>query len=380
MQMFTENGEGWFESNLGYSASDFVVKLRKARRHNKEAKMEIDDIISDIRTLKSLEVNQTIKGLEWGDEYYGTIMKLGVDDRNLKSLRKFGNMRKSGLVRACIMWCDAEDTIKMLESVEDVWDDEQKQSWVSAMESKREARSLWKSSLHHTDRLTKHEFDTLHGSSELLSKHGPMSGREIYTNLLDEDVLHKSMTPAKLSKMISIYGEEMDIIGGAKRGTFVKMDISGLILKDPHAYAAGFLDADGYISITKRGEPRAGFIATGSRGRIHCEQLQKTLGCGVLQLDQKLYKDSQRSQHRLQFYSKGDIRKLLSKIMPHLQMKKTQAKAVLAFIDESDSMRKEELKKLVKYENWKDVEEKSDNLLVEWGVTKDDIGKWQEGL
>jgi hypothetical protein len=108
--------------------------------------------------------------------------------------------------------------------------------------------------------------------------------------------------------------------------------------------------------------------------------LQKTLGCGVLQLDQKLYKDSQRSQHRLQFYSKGDIRKLLSKIMPHLQMKKTQAKAVLAFIDESDSMRKEELKKLVKYENWKDVEEKSDNLLVEWGVTKDDIGKWQEGL
>ena len=366
MQMFTENGEGWFESNLGYSAYDFVVKLRKARRHNKEAKMEIDDIISDIRTLKSLEVNQTIKGLEWGDEYYGTIMKLGVDDRNLKSLRKFGNMRKSGLVRACIMWCDAEDTIKMLESVEDVWDDEQKQSWVSAMESKREARSLWKSSLHHTDRLTKHEFDTLHGSSELLSKHGPMSGREIYTNLLDEDVLHKSMTPAKLSKMISIYGEEMDI--------------SGLILKDPHAYAAGFLDADGYISITKRGEPRAGFIATGSRGRIHCEQLQKTLGCGVLQLDQKLYKDSQRSQHRLQFYSKGDIRKLLSKIMPHLQMKKTQAKAVLAFIDESDSMRKEELKKLVKYENWKDVEEKSDNLLVEWGVTKDDIGKWQEGL
>tara|TARA_B100000287_G_scaffold378468_1_gene380937 strand:- start:1435 stop:2577 length:1143 start_codon:yes stop_codon:yes gene_type:complete len=380
MQMFTEDGEGWFESNLGYSASDFVRKLRKARRHNKEAKVEIDDIISDIRTLKSLEVNQTIKGLEWGDEYYETIMKLGVDDRNLKSLRKFGDTRKSSLIRACVMWCDAEDTIKMLESVEDVWDDEQKKSWVEAMESKREARNLWKSSLHHTDRLTKHEFNALHGSSELLSALGPMSGREIYTNLLDKKVLHKSMTPAKLSKMISIYGEEMNIIGGNKRGTFVKMDVSGLILKDPHAYAAGFLDADGYISITKRGEPRAGFIATGTRGKIHCEQLQKTLGCGVLQLDQKIYKDSQRSQHRLQFYSKGDIRKLLNKIMPHLQMKKTQAKAVLAFIDENDSMRKEELKKLVKYENWKDVEEKSDSLLDEWGVTKDDIGKWQEGL
>ena len=188
------------------------------------------------------------------------------------------------------------------------------------------------------------------------------------------------MTPAKLSKMISIYGEEMEIIGGAKRGTFVKMDRSGLILKDPFAYAAGFLDADGYISITKRGEPRAGFVATGTRGKIHCEQLQKTLGCGVLQLDQKVYKDSQRSQHRLQFYSKGDIRKLLENIMPHLQMKKMQAKAVLAFIDEQDSLRKDELQKLVKYENWKDDEGKALNLLDGWGISKDDIGKWSEGL
>ena len=147
----------------------------------------------------------------------------------------------------------------------------------------------------------------------------------------------------KLSKLISVYGEEVDIIAGGKRGTFVKMDKSGLILKDPYAYAAGFLDADGYISITKRGEPRAGFVATGSRGKIHCEQLQKTLGCGVLQLDQKIYKDSQRSQHRLQFYSKGDIRKLLTQILPHLKMKDIQAKAVLAFIDESDNVRKDEL-------------------------------------
>jgi hypothetical protein len=283
-------------------------------------------------------------------------------------------------MRACKIWSDADEMIKNLNEYDDVWDDVQKKQWVSAMDSKREARSLWKATLHQTDNLTKHEYQALSSSAELLGINGPMSGRSLFENLLGQGVLHKSMTTAKLSKMISIYGEEMDIIGGAERGTFVKMDISGLILKDPFAYAAGFLDADGYISITKRGEPRAGFIATGGRGKIHCEQLQKTLGCGVLQLDQKVYKDSQRSQHRLQFYSKGDIRKLLDKIMPHLQMKKTQAKAVLAFIDEKDSMRKEELKKLVKYENWKDVENKRDGLLDEWGVTKDDIGKWQEGL
>lgn len=378
--MFAENGDGWFENNLGYSASDFVRKLRRARRHNKDSKDNIDDIISDIRTLKALEVNHTIKSLDWGNEYEHTILELGLDDRDLKSLRKFGDTRKSNLVRACKMWNEADELVKTLEGHDDVWNDEQKKSWVGAMGRKREARNLWKASLHHTDRLTKNEFDTLHGSSELLSKHGPMSGREIYTNLLDGNVLHKSMTPAKLSKMISIYGEEMEIIGGAKRGTFVKMDRTGLILKDPFAYAAGFLDADGYISITKRGEPRAGFVATGTRGKIHCEQLQKTLGCGVLQLDQKVYKDSQRSQHRLQFYSKGDIRKLLEHIMPHLQMKKMQAKAVLAFIDEQDSLRKDELQKLVKYENWKDDEGKASNLLDGWGISKDDIGKWSEGL
>ena len=160
----------------------------------------------------------------------------------------------------------------------------------------------------------------------------------------------------------------------------MKIDRSGLIIKDPWAYAAGFLDADGYITITKRGEPRAGFIATGQRGRIHCEQLQKILDCGVLQLDQKVYKDGQRSQHRLQFYSKGDIRKLLNGISPFLKMKKTQAKAVLAFIEEDESMKKEELKKIVRYYNWSDDTNKANALLSEWGVAADDIGKWAEAI
>ena len=46
-------------------------------------------------------------------------------------------------------------------------------------------------------------------------------------------------------------------------------------------------------------------IATGDRGKVHCEDLFKTLECGVPSVDNKVYKDSQRSQHRLQFYSKG---------------------------------------------------------------------------
>ena len=61
-------------------------------------------------------------------------------------------------------------------------------------------------------------------------------------------------------------------------------------------------------------------------------------------------------------------------------MKKTQAKAVLAYIDEQDSVRKEELKKLVKYSNWSDDKTKSESLLAEWGIKADTMAKWSEGL
>ena len=380
VQLFADNGEGWFETNLGCTASEFVYKLRKARRYNKDSKSEIDGMIEDVITLKSLEVKSTLKSVSWCNDYTGIIQNFGLSDRDLKSLRKFGEMRKASLVRACNQWQEADVLLSKLDEHADVWGKEEEMAWVQAMNVRKDAKKLWKTTLHQIDKLTEKETDALVKSSELLTQRGPMSGRGLFENLSDNKVLHKSMTPMKLSKLISVYGEELDIIGGATRGTFVKMDKSGLILKDPYAYAAGFLDADGYISITKRGEPRAGFVATGVRGKIHCEQLQKTLGCGVLQLDQKIYKDSQRSQHRLQFYSKADIRKLLTHILPHLQMKDLQAKAVLAFIDETDNVRKDELQKLVKYSNWSDDTTKASGLLTEWGVASDDIAKWKEGL
>ena len=61
-------------------------------------------------------------------------------------------------------------------------------------------------------------------------------------------------------------------------------------------------------------------------------------------------------------------------------MKDLQAKAVLAFIDETDNVRKDELQKLVKYSNWSDDTTKASGLLTEWGVASDDIAKWKEGL
>lgn len=380
MKNFGENGDGWFESNLGCSAADLVGRLRKARRHNKGEKAFIDSAINDIRTIKALEIDTTLKMYPWSIEHSDTIRELGLSENNLKSLRRFGNSRNISLLRACNQWEKAEEALEMLEKYEDVWAEEQKKAWVNAMDSKRDARKIWKMTLSQMDKLTDKERQALHKSAEILTKKGEMSGRTLFENLLDENVLRRNMTSMKLAKLLSMYGEEVDIISGAVRGSFVKIDRTGLIIKDPWAYAAGFLDADGYITITKRGEPRAGFIATGDRGRIHCEQLQKILDCGVLQLDQKVYKDGQRSQHRLQFYSKGDIRKLLNGISPHLKMKKTQAKAVLAFIEEEENMRKEELKKVVRYYNWSDDTNKAGALLSEWGVVADDVGKWAEAI
>ena len=379
-ELFSNTGEGWFETHLGCTASDIVKRLRKSRRYNKQQKHEIDDIINDIRVIKALEFEKTLDMYDWIGNYTDVVRSLSPSEKDMKALRKFGDVRQVNLIRACNQWKKSDEIISMLEKHEGVWGDDEKDSWVKAMEERADARLMWKNTLHQMERLTDKEATALHKSSELLQKMGPMTARSIFENLHEKNILHKTMTPMKLSKLLSMYGEEVDIMSGATRSTFVKMDSTGLILKDPFAYASGFLDADGYITITGRGEPRAGFIATGTRGRAHCEHLRKTLGCGVLQLDQKIYKDGQRSQHRLQFYSKNDIKKLLTALMPHLEMKKTQAKAVLAYIDESDSMRKEELKKLVKYSNWSDDTTKAESLLAEWGVDVDAVAKWQEGL
>ena len=323
MSTFSVSGDGWFEDNLGVSATEIVSRLRKARRHNKDEKHDIDALIQDVRMLKAMEVEMTLNSVDWANEYLNEIRNFDLSDKSLKSLRKFYDSRKVGLVKACLMWRNADETLKMLNEHEEVWGDEERKSWVDAMSMKKDARKMWKSTLSQMDRLTEKEQETISKCVNLLKMNGPMSARALF----ESDKIEKmpGLTANKLSKLLSLYGEEVDIVSGAQRGTFVKMDKHGLVLKDPYAYAAGFLDADGYITITKRGEPRAGFIATGTRGRIHCEELRKVLDCGVLQLDQKVYKDSQRSQHRLQFYSKSDIKKLLDKIMPHLQMKKTQA-------------------------------------------------------
>ena len=377
---FSANGDGWFETHMNCNADNLVKRLRKARRYNKENKDEIDKFIEDVRLIKALETELTLQGISWATPFYDTMKNLGLSDRKLKSLRKFGESRQVSLQQACLLWEKAEQTLKMLDEHEDAWGIEEQQAWASAMQDRTSARKMWTSSLHHMDKLTKQEQDFLHFAAKELTERGPMKAVDIQLNASEADLLTKAHTARKLSTLLKMYGEEVDIVKGAHRGTYVKIGADGLILKDPWSYSAGFLDADGYITITERGEPRAGMIATGERGKVHCEDLFKTLECGVLQTDNKVYKNSNRSQHRLQFYSKSDLRKLLNGVSPYLKMKSLQARAVLAYLDEKDNTRKEELKRLVRFENWKDDRKKSSALLNSWGIDEDTIDKYRGSL
>ena len=248
------------------------------------------------------------------------------------------------------------------------------------MRMKKEAKQMWSNTLHQVDALTKSNAMFLNKSVDILECYGPMNARTLLSHMNDSDGRSKGLpTVQQMAALLKTYGVEYDIVKHKGEWEVLSSD-SEVLMKDPWAYAAGFLDADGYITITKRGEPRAGIIATGERGKVHCENLHKTLDCGVLQLDLKIHKNSLRSQHRLQFYSMRDLTKLLKGVLPHLRMKKNQATYVLELLDlrgrNSDliTKRRDELYRLTKWDNWKDV--KADELLTEWNVDEAEVLSW----
>jgi hypothetical protein len=303
--------------------------------------------------------------------------KMGLANKDLRSLRLFGNTRKSTLVRACHLWENAEGSLEKLDEFHDVWGEEEKNAWVGAMQQKQDARKVWKTALHQFDSLSKEQQKWMKLAKEEMQEKGAMTARIVAGNLIEKGVPRLNAT--RLSKLLNMYGEEINIIKGHRKGEFMCINRDGLIIKDNWAYAAGFLDADGYITITERGEPRAGFIATGDRGRMHCEELYKNIGAGVLQLDQKVYSQNQRSQHRVSFYAKEDLNKLLNQLTPHLRMKDMQAKAVLSYIQEKDPVRKTQLKRFVQFSN-RDGTTKGEDSLREWGVDRDTVISWAEDL
>jgi len=359
---------GWFQSMFGRNAGDLVKDLRMARRVNKSMRDAIDEAIDAIRIAKKQEVEATLQSIEWIGKHEPTVRNLGISERDLQALRKHGATREYALRRACVQWEKANDIISKLLLVEGDFNDDQRQMWVDAQQLKKDAKKEWRNTLHSVDNIKKTDAIFLTKAVAILEERGPLPANEIFASM--EGTKHTS--PPKLSALFKMHGVEYDIEKVGVGWGLVRNNT--VIFKDVWAYAAGFLDADGYITITKRLEPRAGFIATGERGKLHCEQLHKALGCGVLQTDLKIHKNSRRTQHRLQFYSEDDLRKLMKGIRPHLRMKKGQAGAVLELLDlrgrKTDIIksRRDELYRIVKWLNWKDVPDKREELLKEWNI------------
>jgi len=374
---FAKNGDGWFETQYGTDANTIIRMCRKMRRHDKLFKSEYDSIINDILKVKAAEVDATIKSLSWSEGLDDVIRNIGLDDRSLKSLRKFGEARSTSLQKACHQYLKAITVLQHLNEKLD-WDVDDQKNWVDANEMKKDAQKMWKNTLHQIDSLNKTDVAALEFASNILKSEGALSSREIVRR--GYGTLNNSMTAQKMGALLKMYGEEVDVFKGSQRGTFVKQGPNGLIIKDIWAYTAGFVDADGSIFISERGDPRVTIVASGDNGKEHCEELQKMIGCGRLVSDQKLAKNTIKPVHRLIFSSKDDIRDILKGIIPHLKLKSLQAKAVLHYIDEKDSMRKNELYQLVTFNNWKDHKNKATSLLDKWGIDVDTVGGYAEGL
>ena len=165
--------------------------------------------------------------------------------------------------------------------------------------------------------------------------------------------LQKKTSPTIISKMAT--SQNITNV----RGQLYKF--SDEIKKDIYAYTAAFIDSDGYITMDKNYNPRVGLVATGDRGKAFMTEMHKSLGLGRLHLDQKSPQDT-RPVNRLNFYAMDDVKELLTKCLPHFKMKKANAEILLELIRMKKShkkaewydQRKDELFKLMKYENHKD--------------------------
>ena len=191
-----------------------------------------------------------------------------------------------------------------------------------------------------------------------------ISSREIHDSLPKK--LYDRSSPQIIAKLAK--DENITNIDGA----YYK--INDDIKKNIWAYTAAFIDSDGYITMDKNHNPRVGLVATGNRGKAFMLEMHKSLGMGRLHLDQKSPQDT-RLINRLNFYSGGDIKKLLTKCLPHFKLKKNNANVLLELIkimkhDKKKDWykdRKGELFKLMKYYNH------SDNAKFDWKAWDIDI-------
>jgi hypothetical protein len=364
---FPKTGEGWFESQLGKTAEELIGDLRKA-----EDLQGVSDLIKSIEHVHLQETQATLDSMEWADIHHDTIIQLGLDERTLKSLRIYGELKKNTLRRACLQWENADSVLKSLDQFHDVWGEEETNAWETAMQSKQDAKEIWKSALNQFNTLSKEQQNWLSLAKAELVDAGPLTARAITERLIEKGTNRLNVN--RMAKLLKMYGEEIAILKGHKKGEYIAAQNGNIIIKDIWHYAGGFIDEHGAFSITDRDEPRLTIVTKGERGRLHCTQLHDNLGFGALQLN-KSVSVNEPNAHQLEFRGQ-DVAKLLSGSLPYIENKSKVAKAMAHYFLEPDNLL---MKQYVQYQSWNGTH-KAEKALRQWGVDQDTVLSWAEEL
>tara|TARA_R100000152_G_C6778893_1_gene209981 strand:- start:1240 stop:2697 length:1458 start_codon:yes stop_codon:yes gene_type:complete len=321
-----------------------IKSLRKYRRSlNGEPRKAITESIDGLIKAYSDHLDKSIDEIYWIAKYKPVLKEMNCSEENLLKLSKIDDLetRRNIIDVLCKYWEDRLD-----------FDAMQYETGYGGLSkamtaSKREFKQIIKN---HTKRENQKDVLASHIVKSVSEEPG-ISSRQIHERLPKN--LFKKSSPTIISKIAKVNNiTQVD-------GAFYKL--SDDIKKNIYAYTAAFIDSDGYITMDRNFNPRVGLVATGDRGKAFMMEMHKSLGCGRLHLDQKSPQDT-RPVNRLNFYSGADVTELLTKCLPHFKMKKGNAEILLELVRMKKShkkadwykQRREELFKLMKYENHKD--------------------------
>ena len=349
----------------GNDIPQMIKQLKKHRRTLKgEQKVAITASIDGLIKAYSDHLDKSIDSIYWIAKYKPALKDMNCTEDHIIKLSTITDedTRRNLIDSLCKYWENKLDRNDLGFSPEYAAISKQ------MTKDKREFKRLIKS---HINPVTQKDIVSSH-IIKAVSEEPGISSRQIHERLPIN--LFKKTTPSIISKIATT--SNITHVNGA----FYKF--SDDIKKDIYAYTAAFIDSDGYITMDRNFNPRVGLVATGDRGKAFMMEMQKSLGCGRLHLDQKSPQDT-RPVNRLNFYSGADVTEVLSKCLPHFKMKKANAEILLELVRMKKShkkadwyqARREELFKLMKYENHKD------NTRFDWNefdIDVDNIGKLQE--
>jgi hypothetical protein len=349
------------------SVPDLVKKMRKARRklkgeHREKMTKAIDTMIDAYADY----LQKCIGSITWLSDYTIPLSKMRYNEKDLYKLNKMksAELRRETIDSLCKFW-EAEQNQKGMAYGQD-YSELHKEMVSAKKEFRKTINKITDQSINKTKKEMQEDFIV-----KAVCENQGITAKEIHERMPTS--LFKISSPNSISKAI----KKLDIT--SYRGSYYKMP--SMIKKNIWAYTAAFIDSDGFITLDRNMNPRVGLVATGERGKAFMQEMHKSIGFGKMHLDQKSPQNT-RLINRLNFYSQGDVKQLLTKCLPHFRLKKGNAKLLLELIRMKKSYKKadwykgrcDEIFKLMKWENHKD------HVGYDWlkeGIYLDDIQKYK---